>query len=88
MEGLPKGHRSIASELLNEANYIMEQAIQGHKKDMKLPFWQKKPKIKTRINLYVEILETLTPEERLEIFGNFCVHCGTSCLPCHCWDDE
>lgn len=33
-------------------------------------------------------LNQLTPDQRKEVFNNFCVHCGTNNLPCYCWNDE
>jgi hypothetical protein len=36
----------------------------------------------------VDLLKTLTDEERVATFHEFCIHCGTDILPCSCWRDE
>lgn len=33
-------------------------------------------------------LDVLSDEDRLELFSNYCRHCGTSELGCQCWNDE
>lgn len=37
------------------------------------------------IEVILTLLHTLTEEERMNVFHCFCIHCGTSYLPCHCW---
>lgn len=36
----------------------------------------------------VAMLEQLNEDQRLEVFRNFCVHCGKDDLPCYCMRDE
>ena len=33
-------------------------------------------------------LDVLSDEDRLELFSNYCKHCGTKNLGCQCWNDE
>lgn len=35
-----------------------------------------------------EILRSLPRAERLEIFGDYCKHCGSADPGCQCWNDE
>ena len=39
-------------------------------------------------DLYVAILKSMTDEERMEIFSNFCKYCGSDNPKCQCWKDE
>lgn len=39
-------------------------------------------------NLILEQLEQLSPEQRLELFQKFCLHCGSQDSGCQCWNDE
>lgn len=41
----------------------------------------------------IELLKTLTDEQRMEVFSDFCKHCGCienpeSLRGCQCWNDE
>ena len=36
----------------------------------------------------IEWLRKLTPERRLEVFAEFCTHCGDEDPSCQCWNDE
>ena len=36
----------------------------------------------------VDHLKTLTPEQRKEVFAQFCIHCGSDNPTCQCWNDE
>jgi len=36
----------------------------------------------------LEELHDLTEAERLELFSEFCTHCGTDNPNCQCWNDE
>lgn len=36
----------------------------------------------------VEALLALTVDERAEVFGRFCTHCGSDDPRCQCWNDE
>lgn len=40
----------------------------------------------------IEAMADIEDSERVEIFDKlrdeFCRHCGTEHLPCHCWNDE
>lgn len=36
----------------------------------------------------IEQLNKLTNDERMEIFGKFCNHCGNKDHLCQCWNDE
>ncbi len=36
----------------------------------------------------INSLFRLSEEERKDIFGYFCQYCGSSDLPCYCWNDE
>lgn len=40
------------------------------------------------ISKVVELLKLLDPEDRMEIFGKFCKHCGGDDPNCQCWNDE
>lgn len=33
-------------------------------------------------------LDAMTDEQRLEVFGRYCVHCGRKDPRCQCWSDE
>lgn len=35
-----------------------------------------------------ETLESLTDEERVEIFNKYCKHCGSKNPSCKCWNDS
>lgn len=35
-----------------------------------------------------KLLDELTPEERLEVFYAYCIHCGDKDPRCQCWNDE
>ena len=35
----------------------------------------------------VAVLEQLTPEQRMEVFGEFCTHCGGD-AGCYCMRDD
>jgi hypothetical protein len=34
------------------------------------------------------ILSAMSPEGRMDVFRNFCMHCGSDDAGCRCWDDE
>mgnify|MGYP006935392118 CR=1 FL=1 len=34
------------------------------------------------------LLKTLTDDERKELFGDYCIHCGCDSPCCQCWNDE
>jgi hypothetical protein len=34
------------------------------------------------------LVDMLTDEERMDLFHNYCVHCGTDNPGCQCWNDE
>jgi Pyruvate/2-oxoacid:ferredoxin oxidoreductase delta subunit len=34
------------------------------------------------------ILDAITPEQRMEIFSNYCKGCGVTEKPCYCMRDE
>lgn len=36
----------------------------------------------------LEALRKLQPDQRLEIFADFCTHCGSDNPRCQCWNDE
>lgn len=36
----------------------------------------------------LEALNRMTDEERLELFDQFCKHCGSKNIGCQCWNDE
>lgn len=47
----------------------------------------------TSLKEIIELLKTLTDEQRLEVFSDFCRHCGCiedpgSLQKCQCWNDE
>lgn len=33
-------------------------------------------------------LRSPTPDQRMEVFQQFCTHCGSSDPRCQCWNDE
>jgi hypothetical protein len=33
-------------------------------------------------------VSAMTDEQRLELFGNYCTHCGCPDPTCQCWNDE
>lgn len=35
-----------------------------------------------------EILDSLTDDERNDLFSNYCRHCGSMDATCQCWNDE
>lgn len=36
----------------------------------------------------IYLLNKLTDEERLEIFDEFCLKCGSNNPKCQCWNDD
>lgn len=36
----------------------------------------------------IEMLRSLSEEERLKVLSEFCENCGTYDSRCRCWDDE
>lgn len=47
----------------------------------------------SRITIYsirdiIAVMEKLTPEGRLDVMREFCVHCGGDDPRCRCWDDS
>lgn len=40
-----------------------------------------------RLNILLN-LQKVSEEERIEVFNNFCTHCGTEQLPCYCMRDD
>ena len=44
--------------------------------------------ITRRNKVIVDILKTLSDEERLNIFIQFCIHCGSEDPLCYCTRDE
>lgn len=36
----------------------------------------------------VNALLLLTDEQRMDVFGHFCTHCGCPDPRCQCWNDE
>lgn len=54
-----------------------------------LPFKERMKKIREdKIQGIVKMLESLTDDERLDIFNHFCKDCGTPTIPCSCMRDE
>jgi len=43
---------------------------------------------KKAVIMMIDALKTYTDEERLEIFSEFCDHCGCEDPKCQCWNDE
>lgn len=41
-----------------------------------------------QIEHVVGLLLLLSDEDRMEVFGEFCVYCGTADPKCQCWNDE
>jgi hypothetical protein len=35
-----------------------------------------------------QVIDSLTSEQRLELFSNYCKFCGSDILPCHCHNDD
>jgi hypothetical protein len=45
----------------------------------------------TKVTVALAAMMVLTDEERMEVFGHFCIHCGIATGPdgrCYCWNDE
>ncbi len=40
------------------------------------------------VNDLIEDLKLLSEEDRLAVFGCFCIHCGFDDPQCQCWNDE
>ncbi len=40
------------------------------------------------VTLAVKVLDGLTSEERMEVFGGYCTYCGSANPQCQCWNDE
>ncbi len=47
--------------------------------------WQE---ITTAVAIVANQVSKLNDEERKELFGLFCVHCGSTDSRCCCWDDS
>lgn len=48
-----------------------------------------KIRIKLPLENLLDHLLALNEDERIKLFKNFCVHCGTTITPCYCsWDDQ
>ena len=43
---------------------------------------------KEEIEMAVEMLETMSPTDRLEVFHHFCKHCGKNDPQCWCMADD
>jgi len=50
-------------------------------------FVLKKPELRV-VKTALELLKEMTDEERLDLFHEFCVHCGGTSKPCTCWRDD
>jgi len=46
------------------------------------------PETQKTITHIVTLLKTLEPEERIEVFRDFCAYCGKMDPECPCWNDE
>lgn len=44
--------------------------------------------VKNRQNIIMHHLKDLSEDERVEVFSNFCMHCGSDNPSCQCWNDE
>jgi len=49
--------------------------------------------IRERIRALVHLdaglsLDTLSPDQRMQLFAKYCTHCGTDNPKCQCWNDE
>jgi len=45
-------------------------------------------KIKATVETLVELMKRMTDEERMDVMGEFCRHCGDTDPRCQCWNDE
>lgn len=36
----------------------------------------------------IKLLDTISSDERLEVFSEYCRHCGDKNPKCQCWNDE
>lgn len=43
---------------------------------------------KTRLEPVVSVLKTMSDDERLAVFSEFCTACGSDNPKCHCTKDE
>ena len=67
--------------------YYEEKFIDGKLMFRHMPDaeWQE---ITTAVAIVANQVSKLNDEERKELFGLFCVHCGSTDSRCCCWDDS
>jgi hypothetical protein len=39
-------------------------------------------------NRIIRLLDTISDKERMEVFAEYCTHCGDKNPKCQCWNDE
>ncbi len=67
--------------------YYEEKFIDGKIMFRNMPDGYWLPKVTSVANI-ANNLFNLTEEERLEVMGYFCKHCGSADPKCVCWRDE
>lgn len=67
--------------------YYEEKLIDGRLMCRTKPGGEWRPVI-SDVATAVNLLAHLTDDERVSVFSNFCTYCGTTQLPCCCWNDE
>jgi hypothetical protein len=72
----------------NEKTWIIEYAAGNYNSTEELETSKDGVEVLGSQISFEELLSSLSDCERMEIFSNFCAHCGTPHLPCHCWNDE
>ena len=67
--------------------YYEEKFIDGKLMFRTMPdgYWMEKT---TAVSIVANQVLRLNEEERQELFGLFCIHCGSSDPTCWCWRDE
>ena len=65
---------------------VLDAPFDGGKKPLRLTFWQPTPEppgSEAR-----DPLINMTDDQRMEVFSNYCRHCGSDNPACQCWNDE
>jgi len=45
-------------------------------------------KIKATVETLITLMQLMTDDERMDVMGEFCRHCGDINPRCQCWNDE
>lgn len=55
---------------------------------LSLAYRPPQPTERTDVQKAVHLLNGLTADQRVDVFGHYCKHCGDTDPRCRCWDDS